>query len=102
MNMSVIIAQQEELDEIYREFAKDMEIYLRTMRENVDAVQDIVEGLRSAWVSENYDDFRRSLNKGMEGVTDGLDRGEKLRQVMIEQEKQLSVALDKLKQKYGG
>ena len=101
MNMSVIIAQQEELDEIYRDFAKDMENYLRTMNENVDAVQDIVEALKSAWVSENYDDFRRSVTRGMEGVVSGLERGEALRKVMVEQERQLAVALEKLRQKYG-
>lgn len=101
MNMSVIIAQQEELDEIYRDFAKDMENYLRAMNENVDAVHDIVEALKSAWVSENYDDFRRSVARGMEGVVSGLERGEALRKVMIEQEKQLAVALEKLRQKYG-
>lgn len=98
---SVIIAQQEELDEIYREFAKDMEIYLRTMRANVANVQNIVSDLRNSWVSENYNAFRHSMDSSMGNITEGLDRGENLKKIMLETERELAEALAKLKQKYG-
>jgi len=98
---SRIIAAKEELDEIYRDMAKEISSLNATMKDNIGSIKDTVADIGKSWESSDYDSFKSAMNAAVERMESATGKLEALNRVMVDAEKELSRILENLRSKYG-
>lgn len=101
MDWQIIISQNENLNEVYQSFGRDMKKYLESMNNSVADINAAVTSLGNSWKGNDYADFRRSMTEAMNKISSSLTRGESLRGAMDEAQQKLALGLEKLRKKYG-
>lgn len=101
MDMLEIIAQREEIDAIYGEFAEDMKEYLADMKKSIKAIGATVDSMSSDWVDSSYQGFKKSVEDTMQTIEEELDAGNDVRERMLSLKEKLHDQLQKLRAAFG-
>ena len=96
MNVS-IIAVQENIDQIYRNFSKDISKYISDMNVRIDNIRNEIQGLSRDWSGEDYNQFKTQINRELEKVESSLERCQKLKELTDEASKELEISIELLK-----
>lgn len=99
MDWNLIVSRNENLCEVYQSFNADLKKYIEKMRFYLTEIEGNVSSLSSAWNGPDYNEFKLSMNKATETVSNALDRGEKLADAMKEAEQKLATGLELLRTK---
>ena len=89
------------LEALYAEFAAKLKKYIEEMQGNIASLGSIISDLGHFWSGEDYENFRRGMQQGVNQTDNQVQRVEDLKREIELARAESAAALERMRVKYG-